>query len=103
MNHYAKNLIRHAQRRAKRKGIPFTLVESDIQAVIDGGVCQATGISFNLEEGVNWNGPSIDRINPSDGYTKENTRVVIQALNCMLGNWGPEIMQQVFLAWKERN
>lgn len=46
-------------------------------------------------------GPSLDRINPSDGYTPENTRVVVWALNAMRNEFSDEVIDFVFASWKE--
>ena len=39
--------------------------------------------------------PSLDRIAPKGGYTRENVRIVIFAVNAMLSDWGPLVMERV--------
>jgi hypothetical protein len=39
--------------------------------------------------------PSIDRIDPSKGYTKANVRVVVFAINVMLMDWGQDVFERV--------
>lgn len=87
----AKLLVGVAKNRAKMKGMDFDLDESDVrtlQAAIDRGICQATGIAFNLDGGKTWDSPSIDRIDNSKGYVKGNVRIVLYCLNVMANVWG---------------
>lgn len=81
-------LVNVARHRAKSRGLPFDLSPIDIQRRIDGGYCELTGIAFNLEEPRAWNAPSLDQRNPGGGYTRENVRVVLYALNVMANVWG---------------
>ncbi|WP_247888954.1 hypothetical protein [Azospirillum brasilense] len=84
----ASALVRLAAFRAKQKGLPCTLDVQEIQAIIDAGECQMTGITFNLDDGRTWDSPSLDRIDCSKGYTPENTRVVLYCINVMANTWG---------------
>jgi hypothetical protein len=89
----AQCLIAHARIRARRLNVPFDLnIYTDIlQQRIDNGICELTGIQFDLEGGKRkWASPSIDRIKPSDGYVIENIRVICFGMNAALGNWGIE-------------
>ena len=87
----AKLLASVAKYRAKAKGLPFSLNDADLaamQATIDAGLCQATGIPFNLIGGKTWDSPSIDRIDSAKGYVSGNIRVVLYCLNVMANTWG---------------
>lgn len=79
-----------ARRRAKARGLPFDLDWRDIQSRIDRGVCEVTGIPFDLTGHRAWNAPSLDQTKASEGYAKSNTRVVLYAVNMMAGTWGLE-------------
>jgi len=79
-----------AKRRAKNKGIPFSLDWKNIQDRIENGYCELTGIPFNLDHPKSWDAPSIDQIIASNGYTPDNTRVVLYSVNVMIGTWGVE-------------
>lgn len=75
-----------ARKRAKDKGIPFDLTPEWLEPKIDAGVCEMTGISFDMgkpPEGkvTNPYAPSIDQIIPSAGYTMDNCRLVTWAYN----------------------
>jgi hypothetical protein len=86
----ARELIRLARQRAQKKGLPFSLEEPRIRAAIDAGVCELTGIPFNLDGGKTWDSPSIDRIDPNQGYSLNNVRVVLHCVNVMANVWGSD-------------
>lgn len=100
----AKTLIYLAKARAKKLGVPFDLDqhEAEIQARIDAGECEMSGIPFDLTGKRNHASPSLDRIVPSRGYVYQNIRVLCQAMNCALGNWGEEALREVMLSWMGR-
>lgn len=82
------NLVSDAKQRAKRKGLAFDLDWKALQVRLDRGVCEVTGIPFDLSIPKAWNAPSLDRIVPNLGYTMENTRIVLLAVNVMASDWG---------------
>jgi hypothetical protein len=82
------SLVSGAKDRAKAKGLPFEITFQEIQAKVDAGCCEATGIPFDLTKPRAWNSPSLDQIEPGKGYTHDNTRVVIYAYNVMANVWG---------------
>jgi hypothetical protein len=81
--HRGHALVNVAKYRAKKRGLPFDLDAENIQARIAAGFCELTGIPFTLNAPRAWNAPSLDRIDSKKGYTQENTRVVLYALNVM--------------------
>lgn len=97
--HALTNVAKH---RAKTKGLPFDLDPAEIQAVIDAGRCQVTGIEFDLSEPRAWNAPSLDQKAPGAGYTKANVRVVLYALNVMANTWGTQRISQIASAISDR-
>lgn len=66
--------------------------------------CAITGIPFALSEPGKRNpyAPSLDRINSRKGYTKDNVRVVLHAVNLALSDWGDEVFTRVCMAVAER-
>ena len=94
----AKDLFIKVRKGAKARGFECEITLEHIQAMLDEceGRCSLTGIAFNE----NWDTakrirpfyPSIDRINPDLGYTKENCRVVAACVNIALNNFGDELL-----------
>lgn len=100
----ARDLVRHARFRAHKKGLDFDLMNhiSELQARIDAGECEISGLPFNLGGGRTWDSPSIDRIDPTKGYTLNNVRVVCHAVNSAMGDWGEARMLQIARAIMNR-
>lgn len=84
-----------ARFRAKKRLISFDLEPSDIQRRIDLGSCEMSGIPFDLSKPRGWNAPSLDRIDSRKGYTKENVRVVLYAINVMANTWGTDKILEI--------
>ncbi|KKM65656.1 hypothetical protein LCGC14_1489090 [marine sediment metagenome] len=41
--------------------------------------------------------------NSSKGYTEDNCRVILWALNAAFGSWGEAVFRDISLAWLERS
>lgn len=97
----AMKLVGCIRTRAKNNGITFDLDKHTklIQQRIDNGFCEMTGIAFDLDANMDFNSPSIDRIDPRKGYVYSNIRVVCFAINCALNKWGEGPLLQVVLGW----
>lgn len=95
-------LVNVAKHRAKSRGMDFDLNPEDIQRRIEAGCCELTGIPFDLSTSRAWNAPSLDRINSDCGYTTENVRVVLYALNIMANTWGPNRIVEIAAAISAR-
>jgi len=74
-NHKERILLTKAKNRAKTKNIEFNI---DINDVIIPDVCPILGIDIIKDTGGrhNKNSPSIDRIDNTRGYTKDNIRII---------------------------
>lgn len=68
----------HAKMRAEKKGLPFTLKVSDVEDMVSSTqVCPVMGTPFCwTNSGVKDNSPTLDKFDPSLGYTKENTQLI---------------------------
>jgi hypothetical protein len=76
-----KIMIDNSKQRAKKSGIFFDLSVEDIEIP---DTCPALGIELFTCERRNWvNSPSIDRIDNSKGYTKDNIIVVSRRANIL--------------------
>lgn len=72
-----------AKQRCKETGKEFSIVVSDITIP---NICPILGIELNMNSGKSGayrNSPSLDRIDNSKGYTKENIQVISQLANAM--------------------
>lgn len=95
-------LVAAARVRARAKGVAFSLTDSDIsqlQAVIDIGLCQLSGAKFTIGGPRSATSPSLDRITPALGYVSGNVRVICHALNAALGDWGEESLAPIMAGW----
>jgi hypothetical protein len=94
-------LVNVAKHRAKSRGMDFNLDPQDIQNRIDKGSCELTGIPFDLTTPRAWNAPSLDRIDSSKGYTTDNVRVILYAVNVMANTWGSDKILRIASAITE--
>jgi hypothetical protein len=72
-----------AKQRCKDNGREFNLLVSDI---VIPDICPILGIKLNMNSGrpgAYRNSPSLDRIDNSKGYTKDNIQVISQLANAM--------------------
>jgi hypothetical protein len=95
-------LVAAARIRARKKKIVFNLDAADIaalQAVIDAGRCELSGVPFTLEGPRSATSPSLDRIEADKGYVRGNVRVICHALNAGLGDWGEAELRRIVTAW----
>lgn len=94
-----------AKGRAKRRNLEFDLDPGAIQTRFETGLCEATGIPYRINSGgvASWDSPSLDRINPSLGYTMNNVRIVLWAFNAACGTWGPHILMLIADSYRKHN
>jgi hypothetical protein len=95
-------LINRCKQRAVRQLVSFDLDDhfDSLHAEMIRG-CALTGLAFDLSTGKGklWNGPSIDRKISSAGYVRSNVRMVLGAMNSVLGDWGEEIAADMVQVW----
>lgn len=90
---YPKILDR-CMRNARVRGLEFNLTKDDLWALVEraGGSCEVTHIPFSLNNETSSRrapfAPSIDRIDSSLPYTRENCRLVCVCVNAALSDWG---------------
>lgn len=82
----AVHLLSCAKKRAKDKGLEFTLTTEWLEEKLVNGYCEVTGISLDYMSGIKQGcgrafGPSLDRKDPRQGYTPENTQLVCWIYN----------------------
>lgn len=76
-----KILWRDAKRHARTKGLDFTITEQDLIEINEkqGNKCAISGLSFGDFK------PSLDKIDASGGYTKDNIQLTTIDVNKMKG------------------
>lgn len=81
--------LSNIKRRAKQKGLDFDLELEDIIGI---EYCPVLGLKLEraMGSGGKPNSPSVDRIDPSKGYTKDNIQVLSQLANNMKQDATPE-------------
>lgn len=97
-------LLKLVENRAGKRGVPYSLSRDDekLRSRFDAGVCEMTGIPFNLENGRTFDSPSIDRKNPEEGYTPENVRFVLDIMNVAMNRYGEDTLERVIKIWLKR-
>lgn len=97
----ASMLIRAARQRAKKAGLPMEL---DLEWAVERMVrCELSGLPFNEDPGRHPRSRSIDRIDSSKGYTKDNSRMICWALNAAFCDWGMEEFKRIWENVKDGN
>jgi len=80
-------MVKSARIRSREIGLDFDLTEEWARDQWT-GKCEVTGIAFDLVNGTikeRMRSPSIDRIDNNRGYTKDNVRFVLWAVNAIKG------------------
>ena len=82
----ARSLVTGTKQRAAKKGIDHDITNEWLLERLERGVCEVTGIPFTFTTGEIKGGhrsftPSLDRTDPTKGYTKDNTKVVVWIYN----------------------
>jgi hypothetical protein len=83
--YYLWQTVKH---RCKKDGTEFTLSVNDI---VVPEFCPVLGIKLEFgDESGRWCSPSIDRINPKGGYTKDNIQIISHRANSIKSDGTPE-------------
>lgn len=95
-------LVAAARVRSRKRHIPFNVTDAEVvrlQAVVDAGRCELSGVTFTLSGPRCATSPSLDRIRPALGYVDGNLRIVCHALNAGMGDWGADELRRIAMAW----
>jgi hypothetical protein len=87
-------MISSAKARAKKKGLPFDLTESDFDIP---KTCPVLGIPLRISEARSPkdHSPSLDRVIPGLGYVKHNVRVISMRANVPKQDLWPDELQKI--------
>lgn len=93
-------LLCSAKQRAKASNLAFNLTVNDINIP---QTCPLLGIPIFRNKGkVGPNSPSIDRIVPADGYTRENVWVISHKANSIKSNYTLEEFRTIVIGWETK-
>jgi len=99
-NHPTHGMWRNAKKRSKDLGLEFNLVREDI---VVPEFCPLLGIPLIYGRGkLHDNSPSIDRIDPKGGYTKDNTWVVSFRANSIKRNSTTNEFETLLINWRNK-
>lgn len=102
----AKTLYKGAKRRASVYD-EFDVSVEWIEKKLERGYCELTRLPFDFlphpKYAKNPYSPSIDRIDSTKGYTKENVRIVLWQVNLMRGEMTDEEVELICKKFIERN
>lgn len=101
--HRAEHHLYDTKKRANKLGIECTLTPEWIRERFEKGVCELTGVAFDMEGKRTPNSPSIDRIDPVGGYTPENCEMILWSLNRAFCNYGRSYIIDLFRKIVERD
>lgn len=98
-----KKATDNAKARAGKKGRGFKIGRDDIERLLERQAwrCAVSGLMFDLsydaERKFAYNpfGISIDRIDAAGGYTRDNIRLVLTAVNFALNEWGHDVYLRI--------
>lgn len=93
---YASKLLSGARGRSKKKRLECNLDSEWVRSKLSFLKCEVTGFDLTIENGGKYKThplqPTLDRIDSSKGYTKENVQVVCWWYNAMKQDWTDEMM-----------
>jgi hypothetical protein len=95
---YAKHLLGRVRTNAKARSILVSIDEQDIINMLERSnyACEVTWIPFDISKHKTFRvrpwAPSVDRIDSTKGYTKENCRVVCAAVNSAMNQYGEDLL-----------
>jgi hypothetical protein len=97
-------MYRDVYKNAKQRGIDFDLSRDEFNHLLDiaNGKCCLTKISFDISPPNGKKRPfaaSLDRIDSDKGYSVDNCRFILSAMNNALGWYGDEIFKRIAFAY----
>ncbi len=97
----ANMLLRKLRRRCTEKGFDQPSIPVEwLVSRLERGTCELSGVPFKRKAGTRSPfSASVDRINCALGYTPENCRVILWALNAAFAEWGEDAFAEIAQQW----
>lgn len=95
-NSRASYMLQHIGWEAKRKNVKFELTLEWFKTRLESGLCELSGLPFDLESKKMKNSPSVDRKVAGGHYTPENCRMILYSLNAAISDVGEDYIINVF-------
>lgn len=92
----AQYILLSVRAECRKTGTTCDLTREWIDERFKAGVCEMSGIPFDMEGSRTPHSPSIDRRNPGGPYTAANCRMIVWALNHALSDRGEDYMVDLF-------
>lgn len=92
----AGKMLTQVRKNSKDNGMVCDMTYEWFQVRLDAGVCEMSGMPFDMESKRGPNSPSIDRIRAGAPYTRDNCRMILWSLNHALSNYGEDYVFSVF-------
>ena len=89
---WANQMWAFAEKGARGRQLDFTISKEWVRSKLEKGTCEITEISFDLFYRNSPWVPSIDRIDSTLGYSEENCRMVVWAVNLAKGKWDDSVL-----------
>lgn len=96
-----KRRLQRMRERSKSRGEECSMTERDLELLIRraGGRCEVTGVPFSAWKLDHWSKApyaiSIDRIDGRLPYSFQNCRIVCNAVNVAINEWGAEVFAEL--------
>lgn len=95
-NNRASVALHGTRKSAKQQRVECDLDREWFKTRLDAGVCEMSGLPFDMKTKRGPNSPSVDRKIAGGPYTKENCRMILWSINRALSNHGEEYLIGVF-------
>ena len=96
LNRRAAYILFGIKKACKDKRLAYDLTEEWLDSRLKAGVCEMSGLPFDMSLKRGANSPSVDRIIPGGPYTQANCRVILWSINKALSNYGEDYLLDVF-------
>jgi len=92
--------LKRIKQKCKRENIKFNLTIDDINLPI---YCPILGIKLKIGKNPVYNSPSLDRIDNSKGYIKNNVQVISFSANVMKSDMPINVWKKIFKRFKDKD